>query len=259
METNYGNWVPKTMMKYGWGASALLLIIDILCITVWKNKIISIVVSVLFIIALSLSIYMQKCRNAFSFSGGNVMGQIHQFVLSKLKWNGKGKLLDIGCGSGALTIRCAKKYKEAKVTGIDYWGKEWNYAKEQCEKNASIESVPEITFMKGDAGKLPFKDSSFDAAVSNFVFHEVKTQPDKRKVVREALRILKKGGVFAFHDMFEQKKLYGDMNEFIKELKKEGITEIYYEAHTEQLSCIPSYIKVAPWMLQNMGIIYGVK
>lgn len=95
--------------------------------------------------------------------------------------------------------------------------------------------------------------------MSNFVFHEVRTQPDKRLVVKEALRVVKKGGAFSFHDMFEQKQLYGNMDEFINELKKEGITEIHYEAHTENLSFIPRVVKLAPWMLKDMGIIYGVK
>ena len=105
---------------------------------------------------------------------------------------------------------------------------------------------------------LPFEDGTFDAAVSNFVFHEVRTEPDKRNVVREALRVVKKGGVFAFHDLFEQRQIYGDMEEFIAALKAEGISEIQYIPHTEQLECIPGYVK-APWLLSELGMLYGVK
>ncbi|WP_244833660.1 class I SAM-dependent methyltransferase [Clostridium sp. BJN0001] len=259
MKTNYGNWVPKKLMKYSWILTLLLLIIDIVFTATLKNKVLSVIVSILFLLILSFTIYMQKCRLAFSFDGGNVMGQIHEFVLSKLMWDGKGKLLDIGCGSGALSVRCAKKFKKAQIVGIDYFGSEWDYDKKQCERNAKIEGVSEIIFKNGDAAKLPFKNNYFDAAISNFVFHEVKTQKNKRKVVLEALRVVKKGGAFVFHDMFEQKKLYGDIKEFIDQLRKEGITEIYYEANTENMSFIPNYIKKAPWMFHNMGIIYGIK
>ncbi len=259
MKANYGNWVPEIIMKWSWGAVIALCIVDMLCMFLWKSKVISIVISLVLVVFFILTIYMQKCRKAFDFEGGNVMGQIHEFVLSKLSWDGKGELLDIGCGSGALTIRCAKKYIKSKFIGIDYWGKEWSYAKDQCEKNAKIEGVESIKFMQGDAANLPFEDNRFDAAVSNLVFHEVRTQPDKRMVIREALRVVKKGGAFAFHDMFEQKKLYGNMNELIEELKREGIAEIYYEAHTEKLSFIPDVVRAAPWMLQDMGIIYGIK
>lgn len=123
------------------------------------------------------------------------MGKIHEFLVNHLQWNGNGILLDIGCGAGAVTIRCAKKFPNAKLIGMDYWGKEWDYAKEQCESNTTIEGVSDRTYFEnGDAAKLSYADNTFDAAVSNFVFHEVKTQPDKQLVVREALRVVKKGG-----------------------------------------------------------------
>ena len=51
---------------------------------------------------------------------------------------------------------------------------------------------------KADAAKLPFLDDTFDAAVSNFVFHEVRSQRDKQALIREALRVVKPGGAFAF-------------------------------------------------------------
>ena len=71
-------------------------------------------------------------------------------------------------------------------------------------------------FQKGDAAKLDFPDETFDAVVSNFVFHEVRTAKDKRDVVRESLRVLKKGGAFSLQDMLAQKALYGDMEDLVK-------------------------------------------
>ena len=93
--------------------------------------------------------------------------------------------------------------------------------------------------------------------MSNFVFHEVK-KPDKRLVVREALRVVKKGGSFAFQDLFGWKKLYGDMNEFIDTLKTEGITEINYIPNVEQQGIIPKFMKI-PGMMTGVGLIYGKK
>lgn len=257
-KTNYGNWVPKTMLYYGWGASSVLLACVLGSVFLWKNRIASVLFLILFLLCAGMSAYMQLCHRAFSFEGGNVMSQIHRFLLTKLLWDGNGSLLDIGCGSGALTILCAKTYPKARITGMDFWGKGWNYAKEQCEQNARIEKVAPIAFCQGDAAALPFEAGTFDAAVSNFVFHEVRSQPDKRKVVIEALRVVKKGGYFAFHDLFEQRQLYGSMEELIRQLKAEGITEIHYEPHTERLSCIPWFVKT-PWMLKDMGVLYGVK
>ena len=131
---------------------------------------------------------------------------------------------------------------------------------EQCEKNAQMEGVADqIDFQKGDAAKLDFLDETFDAVVSNFVFHEVRTAKDKRDVVKEALRVVKKGGVFSFQDMFSQKSLYRDMEEFVRILKKEGISEVHCIGNLEKkLDFIPRFV-TTPWMIRGMGIIYGKK
>lgn len=256
---NYGNWVPAVLMRMAWKIIGVLLILELLDLIILKNIWAATILGAVFLIALSYTLYMQKCRNLFDFNKGGLMGEIHEFLTERLPWDGNGTLLDIGCGAGALTIRCAKKFPKAKLIGMDYWGKEWSYAKEQCESNAVIEGVSDrIRFEKGDAAKLSYDDDSFDAAVSNFVFHEVRTQHDKRLVVREALRVVKKGGAFAFQDLFGQKKLYGDINAFIEELKKEGISNIRYIADVDKMDFIPSFIR-APWMLRGVGLIYGIK
>lgn len=51
---------------------------------------------------------------------GGIMEQVHRVVLSHLDYDGQGKILEVGCGSGALTIRAALTWPKAKVIGIDY-------------------------------------------------------------------------------------------------------------------------------------------
>lgn len=258
-KTDYGNWVPATMMRTLAIVLAVLLILAWMGISIVQNIIFSVMVILLLVIVLIFTLYMWKCQNEFAFEKGGLMGKIHEYLLEHLDWNGKGLLLDIGCGAGALTIRCAKRFPNAKLVGVDFWGSQWNYGKGQCERNAQIEGVANrMIFQKGDAAKLPFRDKQFEAVVSNFVFHEVQSEKDKRKVVKEALRVLKKGGAFAFQDMFSQKNLYGDMDEFVEELKKEGISEIYYIASVEKQGWIPSYLQT-PWMLSGVALLYGKK
>lgn len=258
-KVNYGNWVPATMLYAATGILVVLLVLEYLNWIFLKNLPAAIIMGIIFCVVLIYTVYMGICHHRFAFEGGGLMGEIHEYLVGYLPWDGKGELLDIGCGAGALTIRCAKRFPEAQLTGMDYWGKEWNYAKEQCEDNAALEGVAARTkFEKGDAAKLSYASGTFDAAVSNFVFHEVRTQPDKRMVVREALRVVKKGGAFAFQDMFEQKALYGDMKEFVAILEKEGIREVHYIPDVDKMDFIPGYIR-APWMLNGMGLLYGKK
>lgn len=259
-KTNYGNWVPEKALYMLFGGAIVLAVIAVIVQAVTGKTVITAVVGVIAVLVLAEAVYMLICHETFAFGKGNMMAGVHEHLVEHLDWNGEGSLLDIGCGAAALTVRCAKAFPKAQITAMDYWGAEWNYAKEQCEKNARIEGVADrITFQKGDAARMDFPDETFDAAVSNFVFHEVRSAKDKRDVVREALRVVKKGGAFSFQDMFSQKALYGDMEQFVQMLKEEGISEVHYIGNLEEkLDFIPGFV-TAPWMIKGMGIIYGRK
>lgn len=69
-----------------------------------------------------------------------------------------------------------------------------------------------------------FPDESFDAVVSNYVYHNI-TGADKRALLRETLRVLKKGGVFALNDEMKP-HMYGDMEAFAQELRDMGYEDV---------------------------------
>lgn len=269
-QADYGNWVPENMMYALWGTTALAGASTAAAV-LRRKPLVAAGAAAVTLPCLAMASYMQLCRNAFAFgSKYDVMAKIHQHLVDHLPWDqalqnagitdGTGTILDIGCGAGALTNRCAHAFPQANLLGIDYWGAEWNYAQVQCEHNAQLEGVDDrVRFEKGDAAQLVFVDESFDAAVSNFVFHEVRTAPDKRAVVREALRVVRRGGAFAFQDLFAQTQLYGDMNAFIAELLEDGtVSEIHYEANIEDKGLVPAFAK-APWMIKGAGLIWGIR
>ena len=255
---DYGTWVPKKLVVLLWILTALALVLSIVGFSLGWNNILNAVLVVAFFVALFFAISMTGLRWTFSYSGGRLMEKIHDFVVSKLPEDMHGKVLDVGCGSGALAINIAKKHPNAKVTGIDYWGMGWDYGKKMCESNAAIEGVTNVDFQKGDACHLDFPDESFDAVVSNFVYHEVRVESDKEKLVRETLRVLKKGGCFALHDMMEDKHFYKDMPAFIEELKKEGFQEVNYIPNTENQPYVPAYTRTYMFF-KGMGLLYGRK
>jgi len=245
---DYGNWVPKRIIYVSVIIGVLFLIAAI-----WFQYLL--VAAVLFFVIAAFFVY---ARYKFSASGGNIQQSVWKLVVTKLDWNGEGKAIDIGCGNGALTIMLAKKYPKSKVTGIDYWGKRWEYSKKTCEKNAQAEGVQEqVRFQKADAAALPFDDGQFDAAVSNFVFHEVSSAKDKREVIREAIRVVKNGGKFAFQDEFLIKKIYGNPDELIATIKSWGIKNVeFIKTYDEKF--IPRALKL-PLFLGSMAIIAGEK
>ena len=153
------------------------------------------------------------------------MERVHQTILFHMDYDGKGTLLDVGCGSGALSIRAALTWQETKGVGVDYWAAVYNYSQALCEKNAASEGAGDrCTFCRGDANKLDFPDGSFDAVVSNYVYHNI-TGADKQQLLLETLRVLKKGGVFALNDEMKP-GMYGDMEAFAPKLRDMGYEEV---------------------------------
>jgi SAM-dependent methyltransferase len=244
----YGNWV-STKFIYVPGAIGL----------VWLGLALFtpflLIVALLFLFIAGYFIY---ARWRFSPAGGDVQAQIRALVPAYLDWDGQGKAVDIGCGSAALTIKLAQKYPAAQITGVDYWGGAWGYSMSVCEENARMEGVAaQMSFQKASASALPFEDGYFDAAVSNLTFHEVRDTPDKRKVLQEALRVVKKGGKFAFQDLFQEKHIYGEMDDLLAAVKRWGVTKVTF-VETGDAPFIPNALKL-PFMVGPLGILYGEK
>lgn len=260
VNTDYGNLISAFKMKILFSISVMAMILAGASFYITKDILILFLGTLLFLVLLGYSIYMQICRNRLSFTGGCLIEKLHKYLVDHLFWNGKGSLLDIGCKSGALTIRCAKRYDNANITGVDSWGKKWEYGKNQCETNATLNDVGLRTqFQHEDLSHLTFADESFDAVASSLSFYKTPSVKDKKQLLKESLRVLKKGGSFAFHDKFAYKKYYANLDEFIEELKKEGITEIHYMHKMEKVCGFMPYFICAPWILGGTGILYGVK
>ena len=257
---DYANWVPKKLtillgLLSAFFAASFAASFLPATNTLWI--IVRIVLGFAVGFFLFFFVYMSYARRLLSYDGGGVQGKALDNVLRYLDWDGKGRLLDIGCGSGAMTIKAAKKYPKAKMVGMDYWGPGWDYAKSQCEQNARIEHVANsITFQKGDAAHLDFADGTFDAAVSNFVFHEVKSQPDKTALIREALRVIKPGGVFSFSDVYYSKSAYADLDALIRDLSAD-VKELHF-VDTRKNDFTPRILST-PMIMGEMGLIYGRK
>jgi SAM-dependent methyltransferase len=210
-------------------------------------------------IFLLCSLYFAYARYLFSTRGGHVQAKIQDLVLDRLAhWDGIGKVLDIGCGNGPLTIQIAGRYPKAEATGIDYWGPAWEYSKGVCDRNAEIEGVAaRVAFERASASSLPYDDGAFDVVVSNLVFHEVRDVKDKKELIREALRVVRQGGWFVFQDLFLWKQVYGEVDDLIEMARSWGIREVKF-VNTSDSEFIPAALKL-PFMLGTVGILHGRK
>ena len=230
MKPDYKNWMPKGMICGGFAVTLVFLILFILfgltgIVGGTLKTVLFIILLILTIISCAVSVWMILLYRAFSYNGKRQMSrQIIQGVASYVPVPDGGKILDVGCGSGALAIAVAKRNPNAEIIGIDRWGKEYaSYNRQLCERNARAEKVNNTRFQQGNAVKLDFADETFDAVTSNYVYHNI--PGDRQAYLLETLRVLKKGGAFALHDIFSKSK-YGDMQAFVKKLKAMGYEEV---------------------------------
>jgi len=93
-----------------------------------------------------------------------------------------GKILDLGCGNGNLTLYI--KNKGLNIVGVDKSQELLDIAKKKCKAQ----------FVKADMTELPFKDNEFDCILAIAIFHHLETEEARIKALDEMKRVLKPDG-----------------------------------------------------------------
>lgn len=195
-----------------------------------------------FCVFLYISVIVGMCAYRFSPMGGDFQRRIHELVTSLVKKQEGDlcrKVLDVGCGNASLTVKMARQFPEGRVYGVDYWGADWSYSKQQCERNAQLEGVGErVVFDRQSASSLAFPDGDFDVIVSCLTFHEVNDAPDKLTALREALRVLRRGGQFVFLDLFGDNHFF-ESPEKVRQILAESGADVVCLKKLDQYMALP--------------------
>jgi ubiquinone/menaquinone biosynthesis C-methylase UbiE len=98
------------------------------------------------------------------------------------------RVLDLGCGTGALTLTAKRAHRGIEVVGVDPDAKALALARRKAERERLA-----IDLQEGFGDALPFPDASFDRVLSSFMFHHLE-RAQKPAVLREVRRVLRPGG-----------------------------------------------------------------
>ena len=148
-----------------------------------------------FFLANALSFYYTTRHGKF---------QVWDQIIDNLHLRGDERVLDMGCGRGAILTAVAKKLGTGRVTGIDLWSShdQSGNSADATLRNASLEGVRDrIEIETGDMRALPFPDESFDLVVSSLAIHNIPSAAARAQAVGEAWRVLKGGGRLAIADI----------------------------------------------------------
>ncbi len=127
--------------------------------------------------------------------GGAIMarstGKRNEWTLSFLDIQRDDRILEVGCGPGALIRSLAAKATAGFVAGIDLSP---TMLQQASKRNAQAIREGRARLEVGSATALPFEEASFDKALSA---NSVPFWPDQEAGVREMWRVLRPGGVIA--------------------------------------------------------------
>ena len=143
-------------------------------------------------------------------------------ILGTLRLRGDERVLDAGCGRGAVLTMVGKHVPRGSAVGLDIWSKrdQSGNCLAATERNLAAEGVHEhCKAVTGDLRTIPFPDASFDLVVSSLAIHNISGRTGRRQAIAEIARVLKPGGRVAIADLAYTRA-------YIQELERLGLVNI---------------------------------
>lgn len=128
------------------------------------------------------------------------------------------RILDLGCGTGRFIHQMHRAMPRAQLYGLDLSP---DYLK---RAQVVVGDVKGVSWVQENAETMSFKDGTFDAVTSIFMFHELPGGA-RQQVMKEAFRVLRPGGIFVIVDsaqLSESREL---------EFFLEGFPALYHEPY----------------------------
>jgi len=125
-------------------------------------------------------------------------------LLDGLHLRGDERVLDLGCGRGAVLLAAAKRLTNGRGIGVDIWSRsdQSGNSVAATRRNAEAEQVSErIAPLTADMMALPFFSDTFEVVVSSVAIHNIKGQHGRARAIDEAVRVLRPGGRLLVADL----------------------------------------------------------
>jgi ubiquinone/menaquinone biosynthesis C-methylase UbiE len=145
------------------------------------------------------------------------------------------KILEIGCGTGYWLREFIKwGARPQNITGVDLLEDRLVEARRLSPEGVKIEC--------GSAGKLSFKDMSFDLVLQSTVFSSVLDPCMKRQIAAEMLRVVKADGLILWYDFH----MNNPRNPDVQGVKKQEIFQLFPSCRIElrRITLAPPLVRI---------------
>ena len=175
------------------------------------------------------------------------LDKVYARLTSRIK---KGQtILDLGCGTGALTLRAAQK--DAKVKGIDINAQMLEIAQKQVIKKNLLQNI-NLCGM-GVAELETEKSDSYDMVMSGLCFSEL-SEDELIFTLKEVKRLLKPGGFLHVADEVRPKNILKRILNGIVKFPLVIITYIITQATIHSIENLPEKIKESGLLIESVRL-----
>jgi ubiquinone/menaquinone biosynthesis C-methylase UbiE len=175
------------------------------------------------------------------------LGKVYDRLASHIE---KGdKVIDLGCGTGELTLRAAEK--GATVKGIDVNSQMLEIAQNRAR---NMHLTQNVQFREMGIAELGAEQSeTYDAVMSGLCFSEL-TEDELVYSVREAERILKPGGLLLVADLVTPKSIAKSMLDWVTRLPLRIVAYLFTQATPSRLKDLPERIEEAGFLVNSLRL-----
>jgi SAM-dependent methyltransferase len=166
-----------------------------------------------------------------------------EWLFERLPLEQTDVVLDVAAGTGHVARRLAPRVRT--VVALD--------ATKAMLEQGREHAPPNVLFVQGDAGELPFLDDSFDVVVTRFAIHHFK---DPRLQLGEMRRVLRPGGRLAVADLIAHTEAAATQNrlETLRDpshVRMLELDELAALVETEDVEVRDVVRPLEPWLVQT--------
>jgi len=157
------------------------------------------------------------------------------------------QVLDIGCGTGALTIKSAQRH--AKVVGIDINPQMLDIARKHVQELQLTENIQLVE--AGVAEMESMEAESYDVVMSGLCFSEL-SEDEQAYALKQVNRVLKEGGLLLLADETVAKNFFLKAINLPVKITVKFITYILTQTGTRAVRHLPEKVKQAGFQIESV-------